>query len=420
MRVSAKIFSLVVLFCLKSANANADIFDANISGFGTFGVVKSDSDALNFQSSLATPANKGQSPSLLADSKFGIQLDTSLSDRLDATVQLLFKDRYKPVPTDNLQWALLSYRLNQSLTVRAGRLVQDVFMMSEYKDVGLAYFWVRPPMEFYGTIAYERLDGLDLQYSHILDNGILRLTFLAGQTEAKLRVINDGYVRYKMDDALGFKIAWENTSWMIRANVAQLDPSDSANREFQLDRLAASLQGASQLGWAPGSRLASDLVLEHGDVFRYYSLGGAYNGEHWLAQGEFALVNSDFSLLPDTETFYLSLGYKLNNATLYVLGGKVSARENLNEVPSLSETPTPLIPLVAALNVVYDSGLIEQESLSFGIHWSIFNDLALKAQWDHFRVDKSGLWKTASTTSIMDATSPKNVNVYSVNLNFVF
>lgn len=60
---------------------------------------------------------------------------------------------------------------------------------------------------------------------------------------------------------------------------------------------------------------------------------------------------------------------------------------------------------------------IDQHTVSLGTRWDVYNNLALKLQWDSIWVaeDKAMLWAKAS-----DTTDAQRVDVFTISLNFVF
>jgi hypothetical protein len=46
-----------------------------------------------------------------------------------------------------LTWAFISYAPVPDMKVRAGRLGWDVYMLSDSRNVGYSYLWVRPPVD---------------------------------------------------------------------------------------------------------------------------------------------------------------------------------------------------------------------------------------------------------------------------------
>ena len=61
-----------------------------------------------------------------------------------------------------LEWAFVALRPTPDWTLRLGRINPDAFLLSDYRNVGFAYPWVRPEIGFYGTIPLYSITGGDL------------------------------------------------------------------------------------------------------------------------------------------------------------------------------------------------------------------------------------------------------------------
>ncbi len=49
--------------------------------------------------------------------------------------------------------------------MRLGRLPLPVFLVSDFRQVGYANTWIRPPIEVYGQVPLDNVDGLDVLYN---------------------------------------------------------------------------------------------------------------------------------------------------------------------------------------------------------------------------------------------------------------
>ena len=164
---------LCLLTCAFASGAfcpvsTADVIEEQrfrVSGFATLGAVKSGDEDLGFRQGLYQEGVFDGDWSLKSNSNLGLQLDANINDRLSATVQLVGRTRVENNLENSLEWAFLRYRATQSITVRAGRLGPNNYMLSDYRNIGFAYLWVRPPTEFYSIISFDHLDGLDVAYS---------------------------------------------------------------------------------------------------------------------------------------------------------------------------------------------------------------------------------------------------------------
>ena len=58
-------------------------------------------------------------------------------------------------------WAFVSYRAADPLTIRGGKLKLTTFLVSDYIEVGYAYPWIRPPQEVYYANPISTMTGAD-------------------------------------------------------------------------------------------------------------------------------------------------------------------------------------------------------------------------------------------------------------------
>ncbi|MEO3711740.1 hypothetical protein [Roseateles flavus] len=100
------------------------------------------------------------------ESLLGLQGTLHVNDALSATAQVVSRannKNYRPT----LDWAYLSYALNDSWTLQAGRKRIPLYYYSDFLYIGTAYPWVRPAPDVYGWPIYA-YDGANLAYSGAL------------------------------------------------------------------------------------------------------------------------------------------------------------------------------------------------------------------------------------------------------------
>ncbi len=158
---------LVVAVLMHSIAAGADESGSSwltFNGFGTLGLVHSDEGQADFVSNLFAPEGAGHtrawSPEV--DSRLGLQLTAQLHPRLTGVLQLVTEQRYDNTYAPVVEWANFKYDLTPNLNVRVGRMKQSLFLTSEYRKVGYALPWVRPPEEVYRMLPVTNFDGIDL------------------------------------------------------------------------------------------------------------------------------------------------------------------------------------------------------------------------------------------------------------------
>lgn len=92
----------------------------------------------------------------------------------------------------NLEWAYLSWKATEGLTVRVGRLRLPIYMYSETLDVGVTHPWLRLPDEVYSQVQLSNYEGADALYT--VTTGIGSVTFQVAGGQAANRNL------FAMDD----------------------------------------------------------------------------------------------------------------------------------------------------------------------------------------------------------------------------
>jgi hypothetical protein len=120
----------------------------------------------DFTSSIFKPNGAGYSHNWSADvdSLIGAQLTANFAAQLSAVVQVVSERRYDNTYIPELEWANIRCQITPDFSVRVGRIVLPTFLVSDARDVGYTYPWVRPPAELYGLVPVTNSDGVDVSY----------------------------------------------------------------------------------------------------------------------------------------------------------------------------------------------------------------------------------------------------------------
>jgi hypothetical protein len=165
MGFSCKQVGAFVAMALGATAAHAEGMTFDFSGFGTAGYTYADTNKAQFvRDSQGTGADNSGSAEI--DSLAGVQGTVHFSSNLTATVQVMLR-RY--ITTDyqlDVPVAFLKDSLTEDLSVRVGRLPLPLFMISDYRNVGFANTFLRPPQEVYGAAPLYTINGADALYSH--------------------------------------------------------------------------------------------------------------------------------------------------------------------------------------------------------------------------------------------------------------
>lgn len=161
------------------------------------------------------------------DSKLGLQGDVSF-DRFSVTGQVVARG----TGNADVEWLYGTYRLNDRLTLQAGRKRLPMFYYSDAQDIGVALPWTHLPTWLYGWQAVN-YNGVNIQYRDRLGDWAAELNLLAGDEHNKdsgyWKVYGNG--RQSVTDVHWTNIAGGNLSlsndWLeTRAVYLQSDTQD--------------------------------------------------------------------------------------------------------------------------------------------------------------------------------------------------
>ena len=391
-----------------------------VSGFATLGYTRSGSENLGFRRHIDQQGVFDGDGSLSSDSIIGLQLDYNANDALSAGIQLVGKDRADNSVENSIEWAYVGYQWGSQWQLRAGRVGYDAMLSSEYRNVGFAHLWVRPPVEYYTFVTFFSLDGADLTWTQPIGQGTLRLKALAGRS--KNNPVFFGQVQeLELENIYGLNIGWESDQWRFRFSTVRHDYVRPGNSFLGYDQLVNALNQVSNL-WPAAAQYADQLILDNNQL-RYYGLGTAYFNHPWQVQSEISYTDSRIHSYPSQMGGYLSIGYQIKQITPYVLVAAAKSEGNADLIPSpqgIPGNPTlndNLLMLHQSVQGSSDIRNTDQTRVSIGLRWDFYHHLALKAQIDHSQVGQHGY-------SIWDIRTPppkdQTINTLSLALDWLF
>lgn len=406
-----KCYLLLFVCFMATANADEQSKRWSIKGFGSFGVIGSDTARIGFLRNSTQTKAVDNSWGVTTDSRLGVQLDVDVSDSLHATVQWIARDHAGDFFEQNLEWAFLSWRPRDDINIRIGRLGLDTFLLSDYREVGYAYVWMRPPHEFYGDIPVSHFDGVDFAQKFFIDDDFLTLKLQAGYSYSQMQT-SLGLFSIKAPVA-GVNLIYESGAWRGRVGysymhfLSDVPPQDLVNA-VDNSTLAAVYPGFSSL--------ASALSLENTDL-HYITLGGAYDDGTWLGQAEASYIGADNAYTFDIASAYVSFGRRISVFTVYGLYGLSFSFHERVDIPAPLVSVPVLLELQQGLDRALNVNSIDQQSFSLGVRWDFYTNIAFKAQWTHFWFGEQG---AARWTQEELGNIPSQVNLWSLGVDFVF
>lgn len=390
---------------------------ASMSGFGSLGAVYGER-GIEFQRDVSQPGTFNNRWSWKADSLLGVQADTSLTQTLHATLQLVLKERGDSAPDEVVEWAFLRYRPAQPWIFRAGRLGTDFYLLSEYRNVSFAYLWQRPVTEFYGMLVVPHFDGADATHLLPLDGGgSLRFKVFGGRANSTIALNDTDSAELELSPLWGGSIAFESERWRAQTSFARVTfSSDPAFVRPLLEGLTA----APAIVWPQSADLRDTLRMD-GKAISFYSAGVAYSDDHWRVQSEIGRLDSNWASLRSVLSGYVSLGWHTGTVTPYIVAASARPVGNRTNVPAPMLGIDPDIDALYSAATQYANSIaFDQSTVSLGLRWDLRHNLALKLQWDHTRVFAGGsnLWFADSST--FANSNEARVDLLSATLNFVF
>jgi len=338
---------------------------------------------------------------LEADSTVGLQIDLELTDKLSATVQGVARggDDWEP----ELEWAYLTYQPSSHWKIRAGRLRQPFYMLSDYLEVGYAYPWLRPPKEVYGRLPISWFEGVDVIYTRSIGAWDLQaqayyaetdqLLDFAGQA-ADTELEQAGLALTLSNDWLTLRGSYHHSDTNIY--IPALEPLFGAILQVG----SGLLQAGTQLGIPPLVDAANGILgipaeMAITDKSASFIEAGFIvdRGENWFVRGEWAGVNYDRSIIPESTGYYATAGLRDRNFTylLTYASDTTDPRTGFSDpLVSASAIMAQIDPVTAAtldaLALVVDSTTFppaEIETWTLGVRWDFMDSMAFKAEYGY-------------------------------------
>ncbi len=410
--------------CIAAQSVEPEPSKFSYNGFGTLGVTHSSEDQADFVGGIFQPNGAGFTHpwSMGVDSKLGLQVEASLSDRFSATIQVASQHQYDNSWTPQLEWANVKYQITPDFSVRIGRTVLSTLMVSDSGLVSYSQPWVRPPLEVYGQIPIHRKDGIDAMYRFHAGEVTNSVKVSYGQYSANLAQV--GHTRAKR--FFDITETAEYGPWTVRLGYTSL------LLDVDVPQVATLFDGFTQLGnvlaTIPGQEAASSrafaLVQQYKPESQPYSVinaGGSYDSGAWLLMAEWVKVNSS-GVVSSPTGWYVTGGYRSGKFTPYLtLARMATASRTVSGIP-LAGLPPPLAAAASQLNgglaATVTSFTRSQKTSMVGVRWDFRPSTALKLQYERLNTlgSSSGL-----LSNVQPGFEPgRNIQLFSASIDFVF
>ncbi len=415
------IIAIIILVTSAISNSYANDLDVQFSGFASLTLSYTDDADIGFASNYLNENDTGFSAT--RDSILGGQANITLAKNWDSVLQVVLQDHAHKELNNFIELAFARYRPSRHWAIRAGRLNSDLYLLSEYPNVGYAYLWVRPPHEYYSFASTAgHYDGVDVEYSNALDQGFLRLKLAWGSSTAKLKVNSQDFF-IDFDNLATFSATYSLDAWTMRFSLSKTDLGDY--KLAMLDEFLGLLDAVPQNIW-PQAKALSNKFNTEGHTIEYAAFGLTYDNDNWLIQSEIGISESDWLVAPSVLNTYISIGYRVDSAIFYTSFSSAKNRHDVTQVTdpqfplgTPEQVSQPLQQLALATKAAVKQPIVHQHSINLGVKWQFSERLALKAQLDRFDIQPvgAGLWALSNPA---DVDTGHKIHMISLNASMVF
>jgi len=396
--------ALAMLTLAGSANAQASSDSAfSFSGFGTLGLVQVSNDTGKY-ALYGQPRGADKSVTGEVDSKLGLQVTARANAMFTGTVQVLTKQDGKGKFTPGLEWAFVKAQVSPNLALRLGRMGGPFFAVSDFRDVGFANTWLRPPQDVYGQVPVSHFDGADLSYQTTLGSATLTAQLYGGKSSVTGNKV-------ELDKVMGINATVELDGGLT-LRFGHVDSKLTVNSNT-LAGIVGALRNPALAALSPTFAALGNQLDATDKKATFTGIGASYDQGDWLANFEYTQRRTD-SYVSDTNGWYVTVGHRFGKFTPYLTMSelKVTDANAVNNIPA----PTPqLAGLKAGVNLVLGGQAISQKTGALGLRWDAYRNVAFKAQFERISPKTQGLFLVPTNGTMVGKT-----NVYSIAVDTVF
>ncbi|HLA35389.1 MAG TPA: hypothetical protein VJ001_11055, partial [Rhodocyclaceae bacterium] len=157
------------------------------SGFGTVGLVTDNNGEISTSRDINRSAREAQyyrdATIWTMDTRIGGQVEYRINPDAELVGQAVWRDQPRNDIDKTIELAYVAWRPAPNVSMRLGRINYDAFLMSDHRNVGYAYTWVRPPIEFYSWIPMYSIDGIDAAWDVDDESGRWRIKAQGGASK---------------------------------------------------------------------------------------------------------------------------------------------------------------------------------------------------------------------------------------------
>ncbi len=371
-------------------------------GFGTLGIARTNNDKAEFVRDLSQPSGAGTSWTGKVDSLVGIQANLRVTPQTEAVVQAVSRYHYDGSYQPELTWAFLRHDFTPDFSVRAGRLGTEFYMLGDSRLVGYSNFTVRPQTDFYGSLVFSYIDGLDASVAYQLPSGLLRGKLFAGVSpeqapywpgivwDQRGSLLQGGYLEYLTGP------------WQTRLSHARV----RFNHEAPIDALLQLV--GNPLGGMPYLSLVPQMAMQD-QWARFTSVGLVYDEGPLNVQLMLNQIKQEGVAYESSKAAYVLAAYRMGAITPYV-----GVSRSFTQAEPLPGSGFAMVDALTASLIAQSHA--DQHTVTLGARWDFQKNMALKAQLDQITGKPNSLFLVKNPQPAWDG----HMTVFSLALDFVF
>ncbi|MBV1777019.1 hypothetical protein KSF73_14970 [Burkholderiaceae bacterium DAT-1] len=276
------------------------------------------------------------------ESVVGLQMDAKIDEQLAATVQIAARgaEDYKAA----VDWAYLSYKLDNRFTLQAGRKHLPIYYLSDSTYVGYTYPWVRPPGEVYGW-EIANYDGVNVMFRDASGDWSYFGNAWLGREESA-----NNPVQSKVIYGVPIQENWRNIMGASLSATNDIVEIRGVYMQNQVDASAIQSDGSVEY-------LSQGTMTYKGLRQRLYGVYTGIEYNNWIGKLEYNIVQRGESY--SAPAGMLAVGYRFGSVTAMLSGARYWEKQAADDpLPTRFSTTSALLrwdfSKSAALKVQYD------------------------------------------------------------------
>lgn len=374
----------------------------SLHGFGTLGLTRANDANAQFVRDLSQPNGAGKQWTPKVDSLLGVQTNVQFSPETEGVVQVVTRyhadSSYRPEVT----WAFLRHDFSPDLSLRAGRLGTEFYMLGDSRLVGYSHISTRPPPDFYGSLVLSYIDGVDISATQPVASGLLKGKLFVGRSPESMPYASGILWNLQGSTLVGGYLDYVSGPWQFRASHARV----RFKQEMPVDQLL--LANGYPAIYPPYLSLVPEMAMADKPA-HFSSLGLVFDQGPLNVQVMLNQIKYASAAYADSRAGYALAAYRLGSVTPYV-----GMSRSLSDVKPLPSSAVAGIDDLTASLV--GQSLTDQHTYTVGARWDLQRNLALKAQVDWIRGKPASKFLFKETQAGWDG----NMSVFSLALDFVF